>query len=54
MHIDRTAGPTTRARDLAQQVSGLRQGCLGCDDCKGRCHELVEAMLVPDIVLKGK
>ncbi|MEC7765306.1 MAG: hypothetical protein VX874_25610 [Pseudomonadota bacterium] len=54
MQIDRRTAHAPRTRDVAVQVSGLKSGCVGCTDCKGLCHELIEAMLVPDLVLKGK
>ena len=54
MQIDRDAGKAPRTRDLVVQVFGLKQGCVGCTDCKGLCHELIDAMLVPELVLKGK
>ncbi|EAQ13215.1 MULTISPECIES: hypothetical protein [Maritimibacter] len=54
MQVDRRTAHAPRTRDLAVQVSGLKQGCVGCADCKGLCHELIEAMLVPDLVLKDK
>ncbi len=54
MQIERSAGKAPRTESLAVQVSGLKHGCVGCAECKGLCHELIEAMLVPDMVLKGK
>lgn len=54
MQIDRTAGKSPRTQEIIVQVSGLRANCVGCADCKGLCHELIEAMLVPELVLKGK
>ncbi|WP_202530589.1 hypothetical protein [Maritimibacter harenae] len=54
MQIDRQTGHAPRSQDLAHKMSGLKSGCVGCTDCKGLCHELIEAMLVPELVLKGK
>jgi hypothetical protein len=54
MQVDRQTGHAPRTREVASQVMGLKQGCVGCTDCRGLCHELIEAMLVPDLVLKGK
>ncbi|WP_298495682.1 hypothetical protein [uncultured Maritimibacter sp.] len=54
MQIDRKSGFAPRTRDLNTTLSGLKAGCVGCADCKGLCVELIEALLVPDIVLKAK
>ena len=54
MQIDRRPAHAPRTRDMAVQIAGLKSGCIGCSDCKGLCHELIEAMLVPDLVLKDK
>ncbi|WP_292022566.1 hypothetical protein [Maritimibacter sp. UBA3975] len=54
MQVDRQTGHAPRTRDVASRIVELKQGCVGCADCRGLCHELIETMLVPDLVLKGK
>ncbi|MBV7407514.1 hypothetical protein [Maritimibacter sp. DP1N21-5] len=54
MQIDRKAGFAPRTRELGATLTGLKSGCVGCTDCKGLCHELIEALVVPDMVLKAK
>lgn len=54
MQIDRKAGSAPRTQEVALEIQGLKGGCVGCADCKGLCHELIETMLLPDLLLKSK
>jgi len=51
MQVDRRAGHAPRTTQLAKDVSQTRGPCIGCDDCKGLCAALLDALTVPDIVL---
>ena len=51
MNITRRRGETRRSEALALQVAGLGAPCVGCTDCRGLCAELLEAMVLPDIIL---
>ncbi|MCB1348426.1 MAG: hypothetical protein R3D80_04155 [Paracoccaceae bacterium] len=43
-----------RTRALAVQIANLRGGCVGCSDCAGCCTALLDALILPDLVLKEK
>lgn len=42
--------PQTRA--LAGRLARVRSTCVGCQDCRGLCRELVDLLTLPDVVLK--
>lgn len=50
MHIERTAHETI----LSPRIARLRENCIGCRDCKGPCHILLQLSALPDIVLDTK
>lgn len=55
MSIDRLAGFAPRTRALASDLAVLQGPCVGCTDCEGLCRELIEALVLPDVVLgKGR
>ena len=54
LNITRSRGETRRSEELAAQVAGLGAPCVGCSNCRGLCAELLEAMVLPDIILSGK
>jgi len=37
---------------LASDTTAAVKGCIGCDGCKGLCAALIEAMTVPDVVVR--
>ncbi len=37
---------------LAHDTTSEVKGCIGCDGCKGVCAALIEAMTVPDVVVR--
>ena len=36
---------------LSREVADL-PGCVGCTDCDGLCHALMEALSLPDVILR--
>jgi hypothetical protein len=54
MQIQRQIGHAPRSRALAEALGALNGGCVGCKSCTGLCASLIEALHLPDIVLKGK
>lgn len=54
MEIERTIGEAPRTRELAGDLSSLRGPCIGCRDCSSLCHELIDMLIVPKIVLKDQ
>jgi len=54
MEIERNIAHAPRTRALAGNVAGLRGGCVGCKECSGLCEALIEALTLPDMILKEK
>lgn len=42
---------TPRASALARRLAELDTPCVGCSECRGLCHELIAALIVPELVL---
>ena len=51
MNITRSPAVTERSEALGRRIAGMGTRCVGCTDCRGLCHELIEAIVVPEIVL---
>ncbi|WP_137701505.1 hypothetical protein [Marimonas lutisalis] len=54
MNITRSRGETRHSKAIADRVARLGVPCVGCTNCRGLCKELIEAMIVPEVVLKSK
>ena len=50
MTITRTVGHAPRTAQVALRI-GMIRDCIGCEDCRGLCAALIEALAVPDAVL---
>ena len=53
MKIARQAGHAPKTAALSHDVQALAH-CVGCAECNGLCTELVEALILPDIILKPR
>lgn len=51
MTIDRKIAYAPRTNALVAEVAAV-PGCVGCKGCKGLCAALIEAMTLPDAVLR--
>ncbi len=51
MNVTRSRGETTRCDALAGRIAVLNVPCVGCRDCRGLCAELIEALVLPDVIL---
>ncbi len=54
MPISRSKADAPRVKALATKVSGLQGPCLGCTNCVGLCEALIDALVLPDLVLTRK
>lgn len=52
MEVTRNTGDSPRAQHLARTIAQSNTTCIGCPGCKGLCQVLIEALTVPDTVLK--
>ena len=41
-----------RTRALGQDMAALHGPCIGCTGCQGICAALIEAMTLPEIILR--
>ena len=53
MSITRSRGETRRTEALATQIAGMATPCVGCTNCRGLCQELIEAIVLPDLILNA-
>ncbi|MDE4132304.1 hypothetical protein PXK00_04230 [Phaeobacter sp. QD34_3] len=52
MDITRNQAETPNADRVSVQINGLKGPCVGCSDCVGMCRALIDALTVPDAILK--
>ncbi len=52
MKVDRKTAFAPRTQALATEITALQEPCVGCTECVGFCRELIEAMTVPDAILR--
>jgi len=52
MHTDRHIGHAPRSRAIGDKLISIQGGCIGCAGCTGLCQALIEALSVPDAVLR--
>ncbi len=51
MEIERRIAHAPQVAELARQTAALAGPCVGCTECRGLCHALIEALVVPELVL---
>lgn len=51
MNISRLVASAPRTNAIAIELSKLNGPCVGCTDCKGLCKELIDALVLPDVIL---
>lgn len=54
MQISRTKSTAPKVQALASEVSGLQGPCVGCTNCVGLCEALIDALVLPDLILSRK
>jgi len=52
MEVTRNTGDSPRTSELARKIAQNPTTCIGCPGCKGLCQVLIDALTVPDTVLK--
>jgi hypothetical protein len=50
--ITRSRGGTWRSEALAAELADMAGPCLGCENCRGLCAELIEAIVLPNVILR--
>lgn len=50
--VTRKRADSHRTEAVAQRIAALDTLCVGCSDCRGLCKELIEAVYLPEVVLK--
>lgn len=51
MKIDRRKSDGRHVQALAGELSTLQGPCVGCADCVGLCPALIDALILPDLIL---
>lgn len=51
MFVSRHIAQAPRTEALASEIAKLNAPCIGCTNCNGLCRELIDALVVPDLVL---
>lgn len=54
MFISRQIADAPRTAALTTEITKLNGPCIGCTECDGLCKELIEALVVPELVLSKK
>ena len=54
MDIVRSKPAATHTVRLAGTLDTLQNPCVGCTDCVGLCAELIDALVIPDVILSRK
>ena len=54
MRIDRNIGHAPRTEAIGPKLMEASGRCVGCTECQGLCQELIDALVLPDLILKGK
>ncbi|MBY6056907.1 hypothetical protein [Leisingera daeponensis] len=54
MQISRSKATAPMVKALAAALSGLRRPCVGCSNCAGLCDALIDALVLPDLILSRK
>lgn len=54
MEIDRSRADTSRLSALSLEIAGLNGPCVGCENCDGLCMALIDALVLPDVILTKK
>jgi hypothetical protein len=54
MNIVRSKPSSSNTTALGMAMSELNGPCVGCSDCNGLCAELIDALVIPDVILSKK
>lgn len=54
MTTTRKPGHAPRTQALATELNALNVPCIGCPGCEGLCQALIDAVVVPATILKGR
>jgi hypothetical protein len=51
MIVTRSQTGTDRISALARDLARLNTPCIGCADCRGLCRVLIDALVLPDLIV---
>ena len=54
MQTNRKIAHAPRSQALAKDLSMMPDPCVGCEGCQGVCAALIDAMLLPEIILRDR
>lgn len=51
MNIERQVANAPRTAAVGSAVTAMGGTCVGCTNCRGLCHALIEVITFPDAIL---
>ncbi len=51
MQINRGENQAPRVEQVTARAAHLQDACVGCTECTGLCLALIDAMVLPDLIL---
>ncbi len=54
MQVARKAAFAPRSEAVGAQLAALNEPCVGCTDCTGLCKDLIDAVVLPDLLLSRR
>lgn len=54
MQMQQSQAHAPKVEALWDRLTTLRGPCIGCKGCEGVCAELIEALTLPDAILKDR
>ena len=54
MQVARKTAFAPRSEAVGAQLAALNEPCIGCTDCTGLCKDLIDAVVLPDLLLSRR
>lgn len=54
MSTSRRIGHAPRLQELARELNDFSSPCIGCAGCEGLCHALIDVLVLPKIIARGR
>ena len=54
MQTSRKIAHAPRCHTLAQDIASMPSTCVGCTDCQGICAALIDALILPELIIRDR
>lgn len=54
MDIDRSLPRNDHSQKLVTQLNEIYGPCVGCKECDGLCQALIDALMLPDMIVRTR